>query len=65
MQTDFDVVFDPFIPFQNSFHLVAEVAFDFEYEAAYAFRFVLGLVGDELLGEGLHAAARLASAHRS
>ena len=44
---------------------MAEVAFDFEYEAAYTLRFVLGFVGDELLGEGIHAATRLAGAHCS
>lgn len=44
---------------------MAEVPFDFEYKAAYTLRFVLGFVGDELLGEGMHAATRLASPNRS
>src|SRR2546430_11837222 len=65
MQADFDVVVGPLIPFQNSPHRVTEIAFYFEDESAYALRFVLGFVGDELLGKGIHAAGRLAGPHCS
>ena len=42
--------------------LVAEVAFDFEHQAADPALWIVRLEGEDLLGEGIHAAAGLAGA---
>src|ERR1700730_16161015 len=50
------------MPFQDLPHLVTEVAFDFQHETSNPRLWVVGLIGDKLLGVGVHATAGLAGA---
>ncbi len=59
-ETDFDIVLSPVMTFQNISYFVAEVSFHFQKEAANPLFFVARAVGENLLREGVHAAARLA-----
>ena len=65
MQADFDVIFGAVVLLQELADLVAEVAFDFKDKAAHALVFVLGAIGEDLLGKGQHAAAGFAAADRA
>src|SRR5579875_467533 len=65
IQADLNVILGPAMSSENLFHLVAEIAFDFEDYAADLPLGVLGLVGDELLNAGIHAATRLAGSNRA
>jgi hypothetical protein len=60
IQVDFDIICFSSMAYEDVSYLMAEVAFDFKLEHAYAFLWIIGMVGDELLGIGIHAPAGLA-----
>src|SRR5262249_43778525 len=51
-----DVVFRPAVTFEDAADLVAEVAFDLQNEPANSLLFVVGAVGQDLLGKRIHRA---------
>src|SRR5260370_18810987 len=57
-QTDGDIVGFPSVVFQNLLHLCAEIAFDFENDAAQTFMGNFCFVPKKLLREGVHGACR-------
>jgi hypothetical protein len=63
MKADLNVVFGSPVAFENALHLVAEIAFDFEHQGTNPFRLAVGLISEELFGEGIHAATSLAGSH--
>jgi hypothetical protein len=65
VQVDLNVVDFATVLVEHCFDFVAEVAFDFEHQSAYVLVWIVGPVGDALLGVGIDAAAGLASADRT
>ena len=51
--------------FEDLLHLPAEVTFDFEDQTANPPILIVGSIGENLLGEGVHAAAVLPRANGS
>src|ERR1019366_6795146 len=62
VETDFNVILAPAVAVEYVFHLVAEVAFDFQDQATDAFVFLVGFIGKNLLGKRIHAATGFARA---
>ena len=65
IEADFDIIVFPSVALQNSSHFVAEVAFHFQNQPADPLPAVMGLIGNQLVREGIHAATRLAGANRT
>ena len=63
-EADFDVVAGASVPREDFLHLPAEVAFHFKNESADAPVGVFGAIGQNLLGEGIHADCRFSRADR-
>src|SRR5229473_2505911 len=64
-EADFNVILPSAVPRQDVLHLSAEIPFDLENQPADTPRGIIGFVGKNLLGEGIHAATRFAGAYRS
>ena len=65
IEADFDVIAFPSVALQYVPHFVAEVSLHFQDQSADPLPAVMGLIGNQLLGEGIHAATRLAAANRT
>src|SRR3984893_15701031 len=65
IQTDFGVVVSASMAFQNLFDPMAEVSFDFEHEASEPSIGLHCLIAEQLVGERIHAAARLSATDRA
>ena len=63
VEADLDVVILSVQFFENGTDLMAEVAFHFQDKAADPFLRIFGSMSQQLPGERIHAAARLAGAH--
>src|SRR5437879_10274974 len=65
IETDFDVIAFPSVALQYVPHFVAEVSLHFQDQSADTLPSVMGLIGNQLFREGIHAATRLAAANRA
>src|SRR6266852_1221826 len=65
IEADFDVVAFPSVASQYVPHFVAEVSLHFQDQSADSLPAVVGLIGNKLLGEGIHAATCLAGTNRT
>src|SRR5258708_28810717 len=65
IEADFDVIAFPSVALQYVPHFVAEVSLHFEDQSADTLPAVMGLIGNQLFREGIHAATRLAAANRA
>ena len=63
IEADFDVVAFPSVALQYAPHFVAEVPLHFQKQSADPLSAVMGLIGNQLFGKGIHAATRLAAAN--
>src|SRR6266699_7234618 len=63
IEADFDVVGLSSVPLQYIPHFVTEVSLHFQDQSADALPAVMGLIGNQLFREGIHAATRLATAN--
>jgi hypothetical protein len=61
-EADFDIVAGAAVPGEDFLYFPAEVAFHFQNESADAPVGVLGAIGQNLFGEGVHAACRFSRA---
>ena len=65
IEADFDVIAFPSVALQYIPNFVAEVSLHFENQSADTLPAVMGLIGNQLFREGIHAATRLAAANRA
>ena len=65
IEADFDVIAFPSVALQYVPHFVAEVPLHFQDQSADTLPAVMGLIGNQLFREGIHAATRLAAANRA
>src|SRR6266550_544683 len=65
IEADFDVIAFPFVALQYVPHFVAEVTLHFQDQSADTLPAVMGLIGNQLFREGIHAATCLAAANRA
>ena len=65
IEADFDVIAFPSVALQYVPNSVAEVSLHFQDQSANTFPAVMGLIGNQLFREGIHAATRLAAANRA
>src|SRR5580692_3281657 len=65
IEADFDVIAFPSVALQYVPHFVAEVSLHFQDQSADPLPAVMGLIGDQLFREGVHAATRFAAANRA
>jgi len=65
VEADFDVIAFPSVAPQYVPHFVAEVSLHFQDQPADPLSAVVGLIGDQLFREGVHAATRFAAANRA
>src|SRR6267154_1064239 len=65
IEADFDVVAPPSVALQYISHFVAKVPLHFQDQSADPLPAVMGLIGDQLFREGVHAATRFAAANRA
>src|SRR5580693_5525067 len=65
IEADFDVIAFPSVALQYAPHFVAEVSFHFQDQSADPLPAVMGLIGNQLFGKGVHATTCLARANRT
>src|SRR6266404_751064 len=65
IEADFDIVDLPSVALQYVPYFVAEISLHFQDQSADSLPAVMGLIGNQLFREGIHAAARLAAANRA
>src|SRR5467141_2365731 len=65
IEADFDVIAFPSVALQYVPHFVAEVSLHFQDQSADTFPAVMGVIGNQLLGKGVHATTCLAGANRT
>src|SRR5437879_4137323 len=65
IEADFDVIAFPSVALQYVPHFVAEVTLHFQDQSADTLSAVMGLMGNQLFREGIHAATCLAAANRA
>src|SRR2546430_17092165 len=65
IEADFDVVAFPSVPLQYVPYFVAEVSLHFQDQSSDSLPEVVGLISNQLLGEGIHAATCLAGTNRT
>src|SRR5258708_25843948 len=65
IEADFDVLAFPSVALQYVPHFVAEVSLHLQDQSADTLPAVMGLIGNQLFREGIHAATRLAAANRA